>query len=199
MKTDLFQSYGHCWISQICWHIKCSTLLASSFMILNSSAGIPSPPLALFVITLSKALLTSYCKMSHSRRVTTPSWLSGSLRPFLYSFPVYSCHLFLIPSASVRSLPFLSFIVPILAWNIPFISPIFLRSLSFPLCCFPLFLWIVHLGRPFYLSLLFSRTLHGSRSVMLASPSCLTLCYPMDCSCQALLSRRLSRQEYWSG
>ena len=25
MKTDLFQSCGHCWLFQICWHIECST------------------------------------------------------------------------------------------------------------------------------------------------------------------------------
>ena len=25
-KTDLFQSCGHCWVFQICWHIECSTL-----------------------------------------------------------------------------------------------------------------------------------------------------------------------------
>ena len=31
---------------------------------------------------------------------------------FLYSSSVYSCHLFLISSASVRSIPFLSFIFP---------------------------------------------------------------------------------------
>ena len=31
MKTDLFQSCGHCWVFQICWHIECSTLTASSF------------------------------------------------------------------------------------------------------------------------------------------------------------------------
>ena len=30
MKTDLFQSCGHCWVSQICWHIECSTFTASS-------------------------------------------------------------------------------------------------------------------------------------------------------------------------
>ena len=42
-----------------------------------------------------------------------------------------SWHLYLISSASVRSLLFLSFIVPILAWNVPMISPIFLkRTLS---------------------------------------------------------------------
>ena len=28
--------------------------------------------------------------------------------------------------------------------------------------------------------------------------SCLTLCYPMDCTCQAPLSMGFSRQEYWS-
>ena len=29
MKTDLFQSCGHCWIFQIWWHIKCNTLTSS--------------------------------------------------------------------------------------------------------------------------------------------------------------------------
>ena len=43
MKTDLFQSCGHCWVFQICWHIECSTFTASSFRIRNSSPGIPSP------------------------------------------------------------------------------------------------------------------------------------------------------------
>ena len=50
MKTDLFQSCGHCWVFQICWHIECSTFTASSCRIWSSSAGIPSPPLALFVV-----------------------------------------------------------------------------------------------------------------------------------------------------
>ena len=50
MKTDLFQSCGHCQVFQICWHIECSTFTASSFRIWNSSTGIPSPPLALFVV-----------------------------------------------------------------------------------------------------------------------------------------------------
>ena len=60
MKTALFQSCGHCWVFQICWHIECSTFTASSFRIWNSSTGIPSPPLALFVVMLSKAHLTSH-------------------------------------------------------------------------------------------------------------------------------------------
>ena len=63
------------------------------FWIWNSSAGIPSPPLALFVVMLSKAQLTSHSRMSGSRPVIIPSWLSGSWRSFLYSSFVYSCHL----------------------------------------------------------------------------------------------------------
>ena len=59
MKIDLFQSCGHCWVFQICLHIECSTFTASSFRIWNSSTGILSPPLALFVVMLPKAHLTS--------------------------------------------------------------------------------------------------------------------------------------------
>ena len=59
MKTDLLQSCGHCWVFQICWHIECSTLIALSFRIWNSSARILSPPLALFIVMLPKAHLTS--------------------------------------------------------------------------------------------------------------------------------------------
>ena len=42
MKTDLFQSCGHCWVFQICWHIECSACTASSSRIWTSSTGIPS-------------------------------------------------------------------------------------------------------------------------------------------------------------
>ena len=77
IKTDLFQSCGHCWVFQIFWHAECSTLTASSFRIWNSSIGIPSPPLALFIVMLPKAHLTSHSRMSGSRWVITPSWLSG--------------------------------------------------------------------------------------------------------------------------
>ena len=106
MKTDLFQSYGHCWVFQIYWHIESNTSTASSFRIWNSSAGIPSSPLALFVVMIPKAHLTSHSRMPGPRWVITPSWLSGSWRPFLYSSSVYSCHLFLISAASIRSLLF---------------------------------------------------------------------------------------------
>ena len=79
--------------------------------------------------------------------MTTPSWLCRSLRPC--SSSVYSCHLFLISSASVRSLQFLSFIVAILAWNCPSTSLIFWRALWFlSLSCPPLSLCSGHWGRP---------------------------------------------------
>ena len=137
MKTDLFQSCGHCWVVQIRWHIECSTFTASSFRIWNSSTGIPSHPLALFAVMLSKAHLTSHSRMCGSRWVITPLWLSGSWRSFFYSSSVYSCHLFFISFASVRYIPFLSFIEPLFAWNVPLVSLIFLkRSLVFPLLLF---------------------------------------------------------------
>ena len=86
---------------------------------------------------LSKAHLTSHSKMSGSRWVIKPSWLYGSWRSYLYSFSVYSCHFFLISSASFRSIPFLSFIEPIFSWNVPLVSLIYLkRSLVFPILLF---------------------------------------------------------------
>ena len=59
----------------ICWHIACSTFTASSSRIWNSSTGIPSSPLALFIVMLPEAHLTLYSRMSGSRWVIRPSWL----------------------------------------------------------------------------------------------------------------------------
>jgi len=84
-----------------------------------------------------KAHLTSHSMMSGSRWVNTLSWLPGSWRSFVYSSTVYSCHLFLISSASVRSIPFLSFIEPVFTWNVPLVYLIFLKiSLVFPILQF---------------------------------------------------------------
>ena len=97
----------------------------------------PSHPLALLTAVFPKAHLTSHSRMSGCRWVTTPSWLSGSLRSFFVQFFMYFCYLFLISSASIRSLLFLAFIVPIFAWNVPLISPIYLKkSLIFPILLF---------------------------------------------------------------
>ena len=82
MKSDLLQSYGHCWFFQICWHIECNIFTTSYFRTWNISVGIPSLPLALFIVMLPKTHLTSHSRLSCSRWVITSSWLSGPLRSF---------------------------------------------------------------------------------------------------------------------
>ena len=57
---------------------------ASTFRIWNSSTGILSLPLALFVVMPPKAHLTSLTVMSDFRWKITPLWLSGSLRFFFF-------------------------------------------------------------------------------------------------------------------
>ena len=72
-----FQSCGHCRVFQVSWHIKCSIFTASSFRIWNSSAGITSPPLALFIVMLPEDNLTSHSRISGSRWISTihhPVW-----------------------------------------------------------------------------------------------------------------------------
>ena len=63
----------------------------------SPSAVILEPKKSLTVSPWASPLISS-------RWVITPLWLSGSWGSFLYSSSVYSCHLFLISSASVRSL-----------------------------------------------------------------------------------------------
>ena len=95
-------SLSHCSVFQICWHINCSTLTVASLRNWNSSAGIPSPPLALFAVMLPKAHLTSHSTMSSSRWVITPSWLSRSLALF-HSF--YGWVLFMWYTCTTLSSP----------------------------------------------------------------------------------------------
>ena len=71
MKIDPFQSCGHCWVFQICWHNECKILMASSFKDSNSSAEISFHPLALLTAVLLKVHLTSQFTMSGSGWLTT--------------------------------------------------------------------------------------------------------------------------------
>ena len=143
-----FHSCGQGWVFQMCWHIECSTSRAPSFRILNSSAGISSSPLALWAAVLHKAHLTSHSRMSGSEWVTTPtpSWLSRSLRSFLYSSYMYSFHLFLNSSASIRSLPVSVLYYAYLWMKCSSDISNFLKEISSlsPSAVFPLFLSIVH-------------------------------------------------------
>ena len=74
------------------------------------------------------------------------------MKIFLYS-SLFSCHLFLVSSVFVRSMPFLSFIVPIFAWYIPLVSLIFLKGsrLSHSIVFLHFFAFIMEVG---FLSLL---------------------------------------------
>ena len=108
----LFWDWNESWRFPVLWPLLsfpnllaywCSTFTASSFRIWNSSTGIPSCPLTLFLVMLPKAHFTSLSRMSGSRWVITPLWLSGSWRSFLYSSSVYSCHLFLKPAWTTGS------------------------------------------------------------------------------------------------
>ena len=89
------------------------------------------------------------------------------IKIFFYGSSVYSCHLFLISSASIRSICFLSFIVPIFAWKVPLLSLIFLkRSLVFPILLFSSILHTDYFGRLSCLSLIFG-TLHSDGYIFL--------------------------------
>ena len=84
------------WATELNW-TECSTFIASSFRMWNSSAGIPSPPLALFIKMLSEARLTSHSRMSGSRWVwvITPLWL---LRHYtMWNKPVTKGKYYMIP------------------------------------------------------------------------------------------------------
>ena len=61
---------------------ECSTLTASSFRIWNNSTEISSPLLALFIVMLTKAHLTSHSRIFGSSPPITPSWSSVSWRSF---------------------------------------------------------------------------------------------------------------------
>ena len=148
MKTDLFQSCGHCWVLQICWHIECSLLTASSFRIWNCSTVIPSPPLALFVVMLPKAHLTSHSRMSGSRRMITPLRLSGSWRSFLYSSSMYSKYLLLL----LGPYHFCPLMCPSSHEMFLGISNFLEEKFFFPILLLPLFLCTDHWGRLSYLS-----------------------------------------------
>ena len=118
-----------------------------------SWTGIPSPPLALFVVMLPKAHLTSHSRMSGSRwvRVITPWWLSGSWRCLLCSSSV----VFLPPLLNIFRLLFTlcivvctSYLPPLILPLPPTLSPLvttdlfFITLILFLFCCISLFYFL---------------------------------------------------------
>ena len=108
----------------------CHPAISSSVVPFSSCPqSLPASVLPMSQLFAWSGHLTSDSRMSCSRLVITPSSLSG-----LWRTSVNSYHLFLISVASVRSVPFLSFIVSIFTWKVPLVSQIFLkRSLVFPI------------------------------------------------------------------
>ena len=161
MGIDLFQSCGHCWIFHIFWHIECSTWIVSSFRILNSSAGIPLPLLALLTAVLPKAHLPSHSRMFGLGWVTTPWWLCESLcsffvQVFLCILSICSRSLLLLWSLYQFCSLLCSSLDEMFLWYFQFSEE---KSSLFPSVVFPLFICIVHWRRPSCLFLLLSGTL----------------------------------------
>ena len=77
MKTDLFQSFGHCRFPNLL-HTECSTSAAASFRIWNSSTEMPSPPLALFIVM---------CAYSVTYNSLWPHGLQAARLHYPYNFP----------------------------------------------------------------------------------------------------------------
>ena len=146
MGIDLFQSCGHCWIFHIFWHIECSTWIVSSFRILNSSAGIPLPLLALLTAVLPKAHLPSHSGMFGLGWVTTPWWLCESLcsffvQVFLCILSICSRSLLLLWSLYQFCSLLCSSLDEMFLWYFQFSEE---KSSLFPSVVFPLFICIVH-------------------------------------------------------
>ena len=146
MKTDLFQSCGHCWVFETCWHVEVSTLTASSFRIWSSLAGIPSPPLTLFIVILPKTHLTPKC-------LALGEWSHHSI--YLGYWDLFCIVLCILATSSLSLLlllgpycfcPFLCpYLDEVFPWYLQFssfffffLSSVFIRrSLVFPILLFP--------------------------------------------------------------
>ena len=107
---------------------------------------------------------------------------------------MYSYNLFLISSASVRSIPFLSFIELIFAWNVPLVSLIFLRtSLVLPII-------VDHNETQTIVLLGFSYILCPSLMCVLSHSVVSDSLWPHRLQPSRLLCPwGFPRQEYWSG
>ena len=75
METDLYQSVATAEFSKFGSIL--STAFSQNHLLGFEITGIPSPPLALFIVMLPKVHLTLHSRMSGSRGVITPLWFLG--------------------------------------------------------------------------------------------------------------------------
>ena len=107
--------------------LRTALLTVTSFRTLNSCWN--SITSIRFVhIMLLDAHLTSHPRMSGSRWVTAWLWLFRSLRSLFAQFFSVILLPLLYLFCSVRSYSFLTLIMPVLAWSVPSIFPIFLKT-----------------------------------------------------------------------
>ena len=94
--------------------LECEVKWALGSITINKTSGGDRISAKLFQILKDDAVkvLHSICQQIWKTQQWPQDW-KRSWRSFLYSSSLYSCHLFLISSASVRSIAFLSFIAPI--------------------------------------------------------------------------------------
>ena len=89
---------------------------------------------------------------------------------------MYSCHLFLVSSASIRCIQFLSFIVPFFLWNIPFVSSFLEEITSLSQSVVFLYFFVLITEEDFLISLLFFGTLN-SKGYIFSFLLCLSLLF----------------------
>ena len=150
MKTGIFQSCGHYWVFQICWHIECSNFTASSFRIWNNNwNSITSTSFVCSDFLRPTWLLTAGCLALGEWRHHSSLCHKALYCEFLCVFLPLLLNLFCFLRISV-----LYCVYPCMIYSLD-ISNFLKRSLVFPILL--LFSISLHyLRRPAYLSFLFS-------------------------------------------
>ena len=158
MKTELFQSCGHCWVFQICWPTECSTVTASSFKTWNSTAGIPLLPLASPILICFSSLIPNMLIFTLAVSCLTTSNLPWFM-DLIFQVPIQYCslqHWTLLspPDTSTTWHHFSfglasSFLLELFPWSSPVVywAPTDLRSSSFSVISFCLFILFMGLSR----------------------------------------------------
>ena len=131
MKTDFFQSFDNCWVFQICWHVECSTLRASSFRILNAHTHthiyihIYISLLLHHQVIFSSSVISwaVVCQAPLSMQEYCPSILSSCPRQDYWSGSLFpSPGIFLTQESNPRFLHFLHWQAPANAGDVGLIS-----------------------------------------------------------------------------
>ena len=98
MKTDLFQSCGHCWVFQICWHIECSTFTASKI----TADGDCSHEIKTRLL-LGRKVMTNLDSILKSRDITLPTKVR-LVKAMIFPMVKYECESWTMKRAEHRKI-----------------------------------------------------------------------------------------------